>query len=734
MKTLDKCRDLLKDINISDSKLIHLEAEMKIAKRNINEILELNESNDYRKIINFSMTDNDFKDIFPGTYNIIDNNISEEEFSIVNNNIYGFHKGKLSKRLSKIKFTNTEQEVIANETGSYNLMDVFDIVKPKNIVISTNIYDFFTSATRATFRSCYALDGSHFNGNIAYMRDNFTFMIYTSSSKLDKKIGRMFAYMYGKNFITSRVYGSMYQAEIGVAVHYIREKMNSEDNWKISINFDVPYSNARPMLEFPIPVFFDVDYTKLHYTGSLNYVDVLQLDFHNSLCLNCGCDTINGYYGVCQSCQGNIHRCCNCNKPYHIDTSDNEDYCSECIEELFIKCEKCGITHNRNSFSTINGITICRNCVYANYKSCIRCGSYILNTEVKFYNGSIVCDECNVVLIDEHGILPDNQLVIGGFELDKEIEFAIGGQPYLSYLDIVDGMDNKYLRIRFQYNGMICEVTVKDTTMQIHREQLPMDETVCVSSLIRDLTILYSNMSQFEGMECFKLSSAYAIPEPILPTNTYFCNITIPTYTNVVLLGIGFGVVISNNYVDDVLVFRMTPCRGGLTKTFHITAQEFIHDMGTIMPDITYEPRNLIIDFIIVHSGIPEYEELSTDIIYTDTPIVRVNRPNEPADANTGYYAQRVPAQPTYAGYTLGTNNGDYEITRSITRDANLTYANDNGTMAWTTVNTGNPIEQALEGLHDAYDASIRDYRQHVEGEWNTSVWGALAPPLEPLF
>jgi len=404
METVEKTLKFLDNLAIEEDAIVALQDRMKRSKQRINDVLQLNEGNNFRRIIEYNITEEMFKEVYPNTYDYIMKKAQGNEFSITENWIKDPRKRKLSKFLGKIKSGLSIEERIDmrglnEEIRNGDISVIFDIIKPKSIVISTNMYDFFTSASKSSFRSCYAIDGSHFNGNISYMTDNWTFMIYTYSDDIDRKIGRLWGYLLSTEqpmFLTSKIYGSMYETELGMAIFNISQSISPDVKWKVNeLNYD-NYGNASPRTEFPVPVYFDYDAITIHHTNGRLIPDNLPyLEFHNIKCMKCGTYTNNGYYGMCQECASDVIRCGQCNVVFHMDNIVHDtDVCQECYDKYYSECSRCGNKHLTNHLEEIDGEKICRYCLANTHRKCSLCNEYHLIEESTHIGSLWFCNVC----------------------------------------------------------------------------------------------------------------------------------------------------------------------------------------------------------------------------------------------------------------------------------------------------------------------------------------------------
>ena len=303
--------------------------------------------------------------------------------------------------VSSFKFSTWR--TLRTELGSEDLSVLFDIVKPKYLVVSTNMYDFFTSATNASFRSCYSLDGVHFNGNIAYMTDQWTFITYTYSDNIHRKIGRSWGYLIDDGtesetpmFLTSKIYGSMYQSEINTISLIISNLIKPATRWHTSSIEYEAYSNARPMREYPAPVYFDYYATKLHYTSNdIDWDKLPMLKFKRVNCLECGTSTMYGMYGRCSDCAAKVYQCEICNQRFHqTKLHSGTRLCESCYDIHYCKCEVCSNDYPKSGMYIINGLHYCCNCVTKVYRKCTVCNEWKPLDSFRPVGDVEVCERC----------------------------------------------------------------------------------------------------------------------------------------------------------------------------------------------------------------------------------------------------------------------------------------------------------------------------------------------------
>ena len=180
------------------------------------------------------MTEGQFRKRLPKTVEFINFAVGLEmeptKIEIIKNKVHTAPKKfvKLSKVLSKAFLYDSDQdkrkelcelfgtackELNIHTSTDYFVSALVDMTKPKEIVISTNVYDMLTSSTNASYSSCYSMNGGeYFNGNLAYIRDSFTLIVFTHCNDIKRKVGRSWAYVFPEQFklVTGRTYGSIY--------------------------------------------------------------------------------------------------------------------------------------------------------------------------------------------------------------------------------------------------------------------------------------------------------------------------------------------------------------------------------------------------------------------------------------------------------------------------------------------------------------------------------------------
>lgn len=402
-----------------------LERERVANKQKLNDILGLNEGNNYRAVLESRLSEAKFREASPLTTKFIAKiirhigmTVADNEFSITENKISTGEKTyvKLSKKVNQVfengfprewndEFCESCRELGINSyTGNY-MSNLLDMVKPKTVILSTNLYDILTSSTDCSYSSCYRMDnGEYFNGNLSYARDSFTAIIFTYSDDIHRKIGRTWAYIFPEKFkiITpEKPYGSLYKEEKKVARKYIEQGiskyMGVRPYWKY-INGgqydDCLFSNGRG------PVYFDYDRVGIAYHKHKTDDSQVQIDFADALCLQCGDETEHPEGGCCYDCFEESDYCECCDSHFRGESYSHPhggSLCSSCFEEYYSICRYCGDTvHNEDSHHVENYGDVCDHCCRDHFQWCPDCESYCRLEDMTHIHetGEDVCDSC----------------------------------------------------------------------------------------------------------------------------------------------------------------------------------------------------------------------------------------------------------------------------------------------------------------------------------------------------
>lgn len=452
-KELELLTKLLRenDVKCSDTVMGRLHDEMRTAKAEIDDILGLNEANNYRKYVPVIMPETEFRDRNKKVSNIICKflskklQISSKDISFTQNTVrVKKNTLKLSRQLTKSldevwKLVEPIQSELQNQLTfkmtKENFVTIFaTLSKSGDATISTNITDFILS----TNSSCYKIGGCHFNGNIAYARDNITVLTYRERSKdvsptpndLCKYRGRAWNYILPKHgqIIETKTYGD-FHGPFRLAIRRYIEAMMSKKCTNLGKKWVVVPRSGYPEYDSSIvgsgrhgshssyPIYFDetsgvvvcmnADALVKRITGAsaakIEVHDTImevkkdehflaqypKLDFKKATCLRCGVETLTNTGGYCRSdCKG-LEICGVCGKEYRETSGDvkakhHKHVCPDCINSKFKFCDHC------NTYILVDGKNagklydvseyskahtyVCESCYKCYYTVCDSCG------------------------------------------------------------------------------------------------------------------------------------------------------------------------------------------------------------------------------------------------------------------------------------------------------------------------------------------------------------------------
>ena len=240
------------------------------------------------------------------------------------------------------------------------------------MVMSVHPLDFLSSSETAhNWHSCHALDGEHRAGNLSYMMDKHTFMVYLKADKdyklpnfpfeWNSKKWRMLLYVRedGKVIVRGRQYPFSNNTAVNIITNEFLAKYFDLTNFTGWTNVE---NNIRQIMKDEI--------------GSLQYNDCLNspnyqpfaiydkaiedslYERNNPMkmligdgveCLECGCNMISYSSSMsCDECAG-YHYCDNCGEPGYEDEMyylEDMCVCECCWDELAIFCENCNESYN----------------------------------------------------------------------------------------------------------------------------------------------------------------------------------------------------------------------------------------------------------------------------------------------------------------------------------------------------------------------------------------------------
>lgn len=124
-----------------------------------------------------------------------------------------------------------------------------------------------------------------------------------------------------------------------------------------------------------------------------------------TICYNCGTETEDTITiddeEYCQDCVNELFaECERCGKYIKkedaIETQDGDLICETCRNRYYEKCEDCGdiVRMSNLTYVESRGGYICQSCLEDNYTRCDDCGHFWRNYELRDVNGNDICDDC----------------------------------------------------------------------------------------------------------------------------------------------------------------------------------------------------------------------------------------------------------------------------------------------------------------------------------------------------
>ena len=276
----------------------------------------------------------------------------------------------------------------------------------RNGIISGNPLDYFTlSGIGTTFASCICIDGEHFNSVLHYIGSPNTIVSYTVDGKIKtsssnsndvaqefkswipKKIGRALFYINRGLIISSRYYGSYYQAENDAFILYLKEKLGGGFT-------EVPANIQKENSYFQnlnTSAYLDFGYMKTFVQGSFD-----KIVFQSGLCLKCGGNIGKAdLKGICDECFNGERKCYLCGKTHATCYLDryNQYVCEECYNKN-VECSYCNQRINKEDIRIVINRSgernWCRWCAEDHSRYCEDCGKLFHRDMLSNYK----CPEC----------------------------------------------------------------------------------------------------------------------------------------------------------------------------------------------------------------------------------------------------------------------------------------------------------------------------------------------------
>ena len=313
--------------------------------------------------------------------------------------------------------------------------------------------DFISASEKCSYTSCLAIDSCHHTACTAYLRDDFTIMIYTKMG--DRKIGRQWIYFNNYYIIFGRVYGAISLPLQEKIREFIEQKYadykNVSNQWVLKKDYQIEEHHLENCGHSSndhddYSVYFDQKAKAvIRHKHTTNDFDDLLLTFEDgidkegddadtgklftTLCVCCedrihgdGNSTDDGI--VCDEClNANYHYCADCETYYHYETNETyyiegEDFyvCEYCYDKgEYFYCEKTEQYWSEDEMEElilINGsrLKVNRDWAEKNAYYCHSCETYHQDP-LEIVNYDYICDEC----LDEYYVE-----INGGYQLKTD--------------------------------------------------------------------------------------------------------------------------------------------------------------------------------------------------------------------------------------------------------------------------------------------------------------------------
>lgn len=320
----------------------------------------------------------------------------------------------LNRHFTDLHFEICKLELKLDDRSQF-LPRLGEINKPDSLlVLSVNPLDILLSTDNSSFTSCHSLDGCHYNGNIAYVRDEVTAIVYVmkadqqellTAGKLPYKSGRCWMYLVPDKVISiAKAYGSVTSTDRKAAMDYVQPRLlggigDADLSSYSSLDYDWLYryfDTEDGSDETEAAYYLDNYDMMVLVNDSAKHCDEWLIT-EAARCLSCGNTTTNQEAGVCNECLHDNR--CDCCGGYAHDLQDGphgDQICDYCMANETTECPECGdIEYHFNLHAVRNSVDMCRSCMDKHAFRCYDCWNYHLNEDgVDIPNDTMHCSEC----------------------------------------------------------------------------------------------------------------------------------------------------------------------------------------------------------------------------------------------------------------------------------------------------------------------------------------------------
>lgn len=321
--------------------------------------------------------------------------------------LYRFLHLKLSRHLSSIYnevYDETNDHTKAVKISVRKLFDKMltvlgSSVKNVRICISTNPLDMLTASMNCSYSSCYRIGGEYFGGTLSHLCDSSTAIMF--SMRDGEEIGDIILHKSSRRFLT-----------IGENAFMLGNNYNPfPETWCKVIREDMyrlyGIGNAWTIRRDQMPsTFFTDEFSGykdesgaiLVYFKEKTSPEDVQFYSHPGYCVECGGLLDSHGDDVTGSCCEGIE-CYECGERFNegqLMFRNDEHYCEDCFDDIFIYCENCDdVVTREESYSNQDGERFCEDCYNEKFSACDVCGDHEENCNLtETEDSNRVCEIC----------------------------------------------------------------------------------------------------------------------------------------------------------------------------------------------------------------------------------------------------------------------------------------------------------------------------------------------------
>ena len=447
VRRFESCNAKFSKKGIEKSILASIERKSKL-----NEILGLDESNDFTLVLPLEATERDIRSAYSYTNSMIERLLyfmyrNSPDYSFRENYIQGKSgKTKLTRYLSKFEepiqaseYFKLSLEELSND-GARSTKSFQDFIcrlgelkdgGTNELFITSSIAEMWGVNWNSAYRSCLRhkkeTDTSYFSGTSAYGMDEFTLLVGVRRKSDHYKLGRSWLHVFpdgtdskGKDHKTPfmlqpKSYGE-FDTNMRKAVREsIQKRINNYHNDPAN---DWVSSSSDNMNEEHFHGYIDNYDLQISYKKKAKVTRPTSISVSfakNATCINCGevVRTLTEGGSLCDKCQDEYYcRCQDCGRVIlrqaDAHVVNGENLCRSCHDARFFTCSCCNQTFDKSEAITavVDGrtSTICKGCLDDSFATCELCGNaHKKDTMNDSVEGHYICESCSEGYCDDCG-------------------------------------------------------------------------------------------------------------------------------------------------------------------------------------------------------------------------------------------------------------------------------------------------------------------------------------------